>query len=72
MNENCKLYFYEVIENMVVCIWEQNPFIVYGHTCYGLPFIISVCFLVHFLKLHLHFPREIKPFFIQESLGTKK
>ena len=33
-----------------------------------LPFIISVCFLVHFLKSHLHFPREIKPFFIHECL----
>ena len=25
-------------------------------------------FLVHFLKLHLHFPREIKTFFIHECL----
>ena len=33
-----------------------------------LPFIISVCFLVHFLKSHLHFPWEIKPFFIHECL----
>ena len=29
----CYLYFYELIEIKVVCIWEQNPFIVYGHTC---------------------------------------
>ena len=29
----CYLYFYELIEIKVVCIWEQNCFIVYGRTC---------------------------------------
>ena len=33
-----------------------------------LPFIIFVCFLVHFLKLLLHFPREIETCFIHDCL----